>query len=181
MKKYLFLLLACAGALTFTSCGNDDEVTPKPEEKPEYLETKTDIEANLKGSKWVYEYNDKEFTSEVTTNAGTVTRNYKETKRVAYTFNADGKTGNYSNYSKRVYDNDPSNPIIDETDYDFSYEIDSKYDDFFQSYNNGLDGVITKMNKGADSYYKEGKTFYEKIQYMTRTSVMFDMTTYEKK
>ena len=56
MKKYLFLMLAFAGALTFTSCGDDDEISSKEEQKTEYLEKKADIEANLKGSKWGYEY-----------------------------------------------------------------------------------------------------------------------------
>lgn len=175
MKKSLFFLLALAGVLTFTACGNDDEVSPKEEQKAEYLEKKADIEANLKGSKWGYEYNDREFNSIVQTNTNTMTRHYKETKRVIYTFNADGKSGNYSYYQKKVYDDDPSNPVITESDYDFTYEIDSNYKEFFKEYENYIKGVYTKINKGSDSYVEVGKTFYKEIKWMTRTSAMFDM------
>ena len=175
MKKYLFLLLAFAGVLTFTSCGNDDEIGSKEEQKAEYLETKADIEANLKGSKWGYEYTDREGTSIDQTNTNIVTRKYKETKRVTYTFNADGKSGNYSYYVKRVYDDAPSNPEISESDYDFTYEIESNYREFYRDYEKYLNGVYTKINKGSSTYIEVGKTFNKEIKWMTRTSVMFDM------
>ena len=175
MKKYLFLLLAFAGALTFTSCGNDDEIGSKEEQKAEYLEKKEDIEANLKGSKWGYEYNDKEATSYEQTNTNFVTRKYKETKRVIYTFNADGKSGNYYYYVKKVYDDDPSNPEITESDYDFTYEIESNYREFHNDYENYLKGKYTKINKSSSSYTKVGDTFNKEIRWMTRTKAMFDM------
>ena len=172
MKKYLFLMLAFAGALTFTSCGDDDEISSKEEQKAEYLEKKADIEANLKGSKWGYEYENGNGTI---TSTSSGTRTYTEAKRVTYTFNADGKSGNYSCYIKRVYDNDPSNPVITESDYDFTYEIDSNYKEFFKEYENNIKGVYTKINKGNDPYIEVGKTFYKKIEWMTRTKAMFDM------